>query len=395
MLICAGLADGISTIREIALSEDILATIDCLRAFGAEITEVNELPVCGSQGSFADFRKAEPCSRTVSLRVKGTDPRKAAYSVLGCRESGSTLRFMIPLAVLSGNEMLFSASDRLTERPLTVYEELFRVKRIRDGSTTGILVSGKVTGGEYVVDGSISSQFISGMLFALPLTGRDSMIKLLPPVESRPYIDMTISALRTFGVYAEWQCTDKIASVSVPGGQSYTAADVCVEGDWSNAAFFIAMGHDVTGLRSDSLQGDRICTKYFRALEAGSPQLDISACPDLGPVLMAFAAMHNGCTLIGTRRLRIKESDRGSAMKEELAKFGVHVEISENSIDVGCGLTAPSEMLYGHNDHRVVMALAVICALTGGTIDGAEAVNKSFPDFFDRLAGTGTTIIHA
>ena len=375
MLICAGLADGISTVRGVALSEDILATIDCLRALGAEITETT-----ASGGS------------TVTLRVKGTDPRTAGSAVLGCRESGSTLRFMIPLAALSGNEMTMTAAGRLMERPLSVYEDMFRAENIRmERNPSGITVSGVLSGGEYVMDGSVSSQFISGMLFTLPLMREDSAIRLLPPVESRPYIDMTISALGTFGVTAEWEGSeDGHASIRIPGGQTYKASDVCVEGDWSNAAFFLAMGHEVTGLREDSLQGDKVCAWYFRELDQGHPELDISACPDLGPVLMAYAAMHSGCTLTGTRRLRIKESDRGSAMKEELAKFGVSVEVSENIIEVGSGVSAPSEILCGHNDHRIVMALAVICAQTGGIIDGAEAVSKSFPDFFDRLAETGT-----
>jgi 3-phosphoshikimate 1-carboxyvinyltransferase len=246
------------------------------------------------------------------------------------------------------------------------------------------------------MDGSISSQFISGMLFALPFVNRCSVINLIPPVESRPYIDMTISALGTFGITAEWERNSRgDAAISIPGGQTCRPSDVRVEGDWSNAAFLLAMGYDVTGLRHDSLQGDKICVDYFRALEESCAELDISSCPDLGPVLMAYAALHNGCRLTGTRRLSIKESDRGSAMKKELAKFGVNVEISDNSIVVGNGVSTPKDVLYGHNDHRIVMALAVICVQTGGAIDGAQAVNKSFPDFFDRLSETGTKIIRS
>jgi 3-phosphoshikimate 1-carboxyvinyltransferase len=308
---------------------------------------------------------------------------------------------MIPLAALSGNEMTMTVSDRLMQRPLSVYEDIFRREKIRlekdcRNDVNRITVEGAPNGGTYNMDGSISSQFISGMLFALPLVNRCSMINLIPPVESRPYIDMTISALGTFGITAEWERNSRgDAAISIPGGQTCRPPDVRVEGDWSNAAFLLAMGYDVTGLRHDSLQGDKICVDYFRALEEGCAELDISSCPDLGPVLMAYAALHNGCRLTGTRRLSIKESDRGSAMKKELAKFGVNVEISDNSIVVGNGVSTPKDVLYGHNDHRIVMALAVICVQTGGAIDGAQAVNKSFPDFFDRLSETGTKIIRS
>ena len=167
---------------------------------------------------------------------------------------------------------------------------------------------------------------------------------------------------------------------------------MAVEGDWSNAAFFLALGVPVTGLDPDSLQGDKVCVDYFLALEAGAAEADLSDCPDLGPVLFACAAAHHGGRFTGTRRLRLKESDRASAMAEELRKFGVPVTLEENTVAVGTGLRAPAEILDGHNDHRIVMALSVLCARTGGTIRGAEAVNKSFPDFFERLQQLGIEV---
>ena len=194
---------------------------------------------------------------------------------------------------------------------------------------------------------------------------------------------MTMAALRVFGVETRWLDRE---SISVSGRQTYQfRPDVTVEGDWSNAAFFLALGVPVTGLDPDSLQGDRVCAEYFAALRRCAAALDISDCPDLGPVLFAFAAAHRGGTFTGTRRLRMKESDRGAAMAEELRKFGVEVRVGENTVTVGGGLRAPTEALDGHNDHRIVMALAVLCTLTGGTITGAQAVRKSFPDFFERL----------
>jgi 3-phosphoshikimate 1-carboxyvinyltransferase len=224
---------------------------------------------------------------------------------------------------------------------------------------------------------------VSGLLFALPTLEGDSVIRLRPPVESRSYIDMTMAALRAFGVETSW--LDRV-TIAVPGRQVYAwRSAVTVEGDWSNAAFFLALGLDVTGLDPESLQGDRVCTEYFAALRRGPAELDIADCPDLGPVLMAYAAAHRGGVFTGTRRLRMKESDRGWAMAEELAKFGIRVDVEENRIAVSGGLHAPTETLDGHNDHRIVMSLAVLCTRTGGTIAGAEAVKKSFPDFFERL----------
>ena len=361
LLICAGLAIGEKTVRGVALSEDILATMDCLRALGVDctyrdgdVTVTGYTPHCGENGA-----------------------------VLNCRESGSTLRFFLPMC-LSGPPMTLTGSERLLARPLDVYADICRKQGIAfEKRASALRVQGKLAPGEFRLPGDVSSQFVSGLLFALPLLEGDSTIRLRPPVESRSYIDMTMAALRAFGVETAWLDRETIA---VPGRQCYAfRSDVTVEGDWSNAAFFLALGVPVTGLDADSLQGDRVCTEFFEALRRGPAELDIADCPDLGPVLFAFAAAHRGGVFTGTRRLRMKESDRGWAMAEELAKFGVCVEVQENRIAVSGGLRAPAETLSGHNDHRIVMALSVLCARTGGTIEGAEAVRKSFPDFFERL----------
>ena len=201
---------------------------------------------------------------------------------------------------------------------------------------------------------------------------------------------MTILALSEFGVNVYWKDDNTIV---IPGSQQYKARDIAVEGDWSNAAFFLAMGLGAGGLDPSSLQGDRVCAEYFALLENECAVVDIADCPDLGPVLMAYAAMHHGAVLTGTRRLRIKESDRGEAMREELAKFGITAIVDENTITVGSGISKPQVALNGHNDHRIVMSLALLCTMVGGTIEGAEAVSKSFPDFFERLRGAGA-IIH-
>lgn len=371
LLIAAGLSDGTSEIRGIADSEDVLATIDLLRALGAD---------CQKQGN--------------TVTVRGIDPRRAVVTEApSCRECGSSLRFFIPICLLSEREITLVGSERLFARPLSVYEELCREQGLtfcrRQNSAT---LRGPLRGGEFTLRGDVSSQFISGLLFALPLCDGDSTIRLLPPVESRSYIDMTLDALAAFGVRAEWQ--DEL-TLSVSGNQAYAPCTTQVEGDYSNAAFFLALralGMDVTvtDLPAITRQGDSICKTYFDALDKGTPTLSIGDCPDLGPILMAVAAAKHGCILTDTRRLAIKESDRGAAMAEELAKFGVKVDRTADTITVHSGtLRTPTAPLSGHNDHRIVMSLATLCALVGGTIEGAEAVRKSLPNYFEAMNTLG------
>ena len=374
LLLCAGLSKGVSVVRNVAFSEDILATIDVLRALGAKVYV---------DGNF--------------VFIKGADVTRAVCSApISCRESGSTLRFCIPLLLLSGNTFTLTGQGRLLQRPQSVYEDLCQAQGLRFERTEDtITLAGPLHAGSFEIPGNISSQFISGLVFALPLLDADSTIRLIPPVESRSYIDLTLQALRAFGVHAAWE--DE-TTLRVPGGQHYQPYDIAVEGDWSNAAFFgalHALGDDVTvtGLRADTLQGDRVYAPNFEALRNGCAKLDISDCPDLGPILMAVAAGLHGCVLTGTKRLAIKESDRGAAMAQELKKLGVHCDLSENTIRVSAGIHAPNEPLFGHNDHRIVMACSVLLTRVGGTITGAEAVRKSFPNYFDRLRGLGIEVI--
>lgn len=372
MLICAALAEGESLVQPIELSEDILATMDGLRALGAGIVQEGD-----------------------ALRVTGCRPAEAESGVIPCRESGSTLRFLLPLCLLSGKEMTLTGSERLLSRPLDVYETLCAERGFSlERTAEGIRVRGKLTPGEYTVRGDLSSQFLTGLLYALSLLDGESEIRILPPIESEPYLEMTLEALAEAGVPAKRPEKERLV---IPGGQRFRAGQKTVEGDWSNAAFFEALrqaGNDlrITGLREDSLQGDKVCREYFRRIREGGACVDVTDCPDLAPVLMAFAVMCGGARLEGTRRLRFKESDRGQAMAEELAKFGVAVTIGENAIEVGGGLKAPMEILQGHNDHRIVMSLAVLCTRTGGTVDGAEAVRKSFPGFWDAMRMLGARV---
>ena len=369
LLICAGLSKGISTIGNISLSEDISATLDCLSSLGAKI---------------------EIDGDTVTVDGTGTGTSSERY--LNCRESGSTLRFFIPICMLSDKETTLSGSERLFARPLDIYEKIAKEQNLVFNKESGKLtVKGVLKGTDFTVSGNVSSQFISGLLFSMPLLENDSRIHILPPVESQPYIEMTLSTMRKFGIECYFENDE---TLFVKGNQAYIPQKLSAEGDWSNAAFldgFNLVGGDVvaTGLSVDSLQGDKIYRQYFEMIKNGRPTLDISDCPDLGPVLMALAAANNGAVLTGTKRLKIKESDRGEAMKQELSKFSIDVKVSDNEIVVESGLRKPSQILCSHNDHRIVMSLTILLSLTGGTIDGAEAVRKSFPDFFRKTEKLG------
>ncbi|MBQ8893595.1 MAG: 3-phosphoshikimate 1-carboxyvinyltransferase [Clostridia bacterium] len=371
-LIAAALAKGKSIVRGIEYSQDILATIDCLRALGVEITACND-----------------------AVTVWGGAELKAVET-LPCRESGSTLRFMLPLCLLSGVTSVLRGSDRLMERPLTVYRQLAAEKGFFFSQAGNqVTVCGKLQNGEYSVDGSVSSQFITGLIFALLTLNGKSSIQLTGKVESRSYIDLTLSALQEFGFQVSWAGETRLELI----GGSGVGRECAVEGDYSNAAFLDALNLfggnvTVTGLKENSLQGDRVYRDYFARLAAGTPSLSLANCPDLGPILFAVSAALKGGVFTDTARLKIKESDRGAAMAEELKKCGVDVILEENRIIVPGGqLRAPGMVLDGHNDHRIVMAMAVLCTCTGGSIRGAQAVTKSMPDFFEKLSSLGIEVI--
>ena len=370
LVLCAALAEGTSVIQGIAHSEDLLATLDCISALGARYTLTGDAAV-----------------------IQGRTDRPSGKAVFPCRESGSTLRFFLPLSLDGGGDRCFTGTRRLMERGVGIYETLFREKGIcLQKDSERILASGALPPGEYALPGNVSSQFASGLLFALPLLDGDSVIRVLPPVESRAYIDITVAVMRLFGV-----TVDEIAPniFSVRGGQTYRSTEATVEGDWSNAAVLHAFHHlggsiTITGLNDSSLQGDRVCLRLFRQLETPGAEIDLSACPDLGPILFALAAEKHGAVFTGTKRLRIKESDRAQSMADELAKFDICADVQENAVIIHPGkLRAPTEVLCGHNDHRIVMALTVLASRVGGTVNGAEAVRKSFPEFFDVLRRLG------
>ena len=386
-LICAALADGTSIIHNIDFSEDIKATISCLESLGVKIQVTS------------DDDNATSTSGT-TLTVFGTGGNFTAQPhSLFCNESGSTLRFFIPIAMLSDQEAVFTGSQTLLSRPLSVYEDICAKQGIAFEHAEGnqsykqLKLHGKLQPGNFEIPGNISSQFITGLLFVLPLLSSNSTITLTNSIESRAYIDMTIQTQKSFGIKIEWQNEN---TLFISGNQHYKPGEQTVEGDFSNAAFFEALntiGGNVTvqGLNLHSLQGDKVYMTHFEALKKGFAEIDISDCPDLGPILFVVAALHHGGKFTGTKRLKIKESDRGTVMCEEFAKLGIAARQSENEIEIfplQDKSTRPVTLL-GHNDHRIVMALTVLLTKVGGNIKGIEAVRKSLPDFFVRIRKLG------
>lgn len=370
-LLIAGALSGGSEISHLAWSQDIKATLSCLQALGAQAEVVGD-----------------------TIRIGGLSPAAATPNdPLYCCESGSTLRFFIPLCLLSSSPITLTGEDRLMQRPLGVYADICAQNGLRfeqDGNA--LTVCGPLTGGTYTVPGDISSQFITGLLFALPLAPKDSVIRIVGNIESQSYIDLTLKALTDFGI----TLFSMGSSLLIPGGQTYRPRQTAVEGDWSNAAFldaFNLFGGEVTveGLDDNSPQGDRVYRQLFAQLDSDhTDPIDLTDCPDLAPILFAVAAAKNGGVFTGTARLKIKECDRAAAMQEELAKFGVPVQVEDNRVIVQkATLHAPNAPLDAHNDHRIVMALSVLCSITGGEIVGAQAVAKSYPDFFSIIRNLG------
>lgn len=380
LIISAGLAKGESIVHNVDMSQDIKATLDCLTTLGARWTYEN---------------------RTVT--ITGCDSKLAEVTgELPCNECGSTIRFFVPICLISEKECSLTGTKKLLSRPMEIYEELCKEQGLSlVHEEHALITKGPLKSGNYEIAGNISSQFITGLLFALPMLPGDSVLKVTEPFESKPYVDMTMDALRQFGIRIEQEGETLFR---IPGNQRYQANEVTVEGDWSNAAFLYALKAvqkdsdllgkgtlTVEGTTLDSLQGDKVCIPYIEQLMAGRPTLDLTDCPDLAPILFALAGAYHGALFTGTRRLAFKESDRVTAMAMELEPFGIKVEKEENQVRVYSTdkLLVPQNRLSGHNDHRIVMAVATLLTITGGSIEGAQAVAKSYPDYFDVIRGLG------
>ena len=385
----AALCKGISTISPIALSDDITATLEAIRALGATATlEGTKLTVDGS----------------------GTFQKENVQ--INCMESGSTLRFLIPVAAAGGVTAEFTGRGRLPQRPIGIYLDCLPpcgVQCITQGGLP-LHIRGKLQPGIFSLPGDVSSQFITGLLYALPLLEGESRIVLTTPLQSAGYVDMTIHTLNQFGVAVE-RLPD---GYRIPGGQQYRPSDIQVEADWSQAAFFLAagaLGGDVTleGLLPLSTQGDReaahLFTRYGALISWSGGRLrcrskflchqeiDASHIPDLVPILAVTAALSKGETRIGgAARLRIKESDRLTTTQNLINRLGGHCRQFRDGLVIQGVPTLSGGQVDGAGDHRIVMAAAIAAlgASSPVTVLGAEAVNKSYPAFFEdfkRLGG--------
>lgn len=384
-IICASLAKGTSIIDNVDYSKDILATIEGMQCLGAKITKEEHRVI-----------------------IKGIQEFHSHEKEVFCNESGSTLRFFIPIFSLCNQPLTFTGAGRLMQRPQKVYQDIFHEQGlpfIQDEQ--GIHIEQSLKSGDYTIQGNISSQFISGLLFTLPLLPQDSRIHIIEPFESRSYVDLTLEMLAYFGVKVSYEDD---TTLYIVGNQSYQAKDYRIEGDFSQLAFFAvlaALNHDlnILGLRHESRQGDKAILQilsdfgatieeiedgyHIAKSELHGCDIDLANCPDLGPILTVLAMYAKGNTTIhNAERLRIKESDRIQAMEDELHKFVVDISSTEGEIFItGKHQYTCMDELSGHNDHRIVMALtvALLCSTTGGLIEEAQAINKSYPSFFEDI----------
>ena len=375
LLIAAALAQGESHITNLAYSQDILATLHCLEQLGAVIGR-----------------------EETSVRIRGIAPGTGTGELphLDCRESGSTLRFMIPVALAAAGGGVFTGAGRLLERPQGPFETLFREKGLTfDHTPQRILAQGRLTPGTYALAGDVSSQFITGLLYALPTLEGDSEIVLTTPLESKNYVDMTLLALEAFGV----SVTETETGYRIPGSQTYRPRDMAVESDYSQSAFYYAangLGNevDIQGLNPLSAQGDmRIVPYHLKLRGKGMVELDVSQCPDLVPALALHAALRAGedTAIVNAARLRIKESDRLATVTQELNKLGANVEEFDDHLIIHGVSSLHGGEVQAHNDHRIAMMLAIAATRADGpvTLSGAESVSKSYPNFWEDYTALG------
>lgn len=380
-IICAAMANGVSRISPVALSNDIKATIGCIKALGADAVLENNV-----------------------LTVDGTNMYKNKTALLDCGESGSTLRFFIPIAAVGNINATFVGKGKLPQRPIGIFTEALP-KAGTVCKTEGGLpleIKGQLKSGIFEIPGNVSSQFITGLLLALPILEGDSEIVLTSPLESVGYIAMTIRTMKQFGVNI--QATEK--GWHIKGGQTYKSCNYTTDGDWSQAAFFMVLGAiggkvTVKGVAKDSTQGDKKCAEILAEFGAKVTQrdnevtvekgdlkaitIDASQIPDLVPVLSVCAAFAEGTTkIINAERLRIKECDRLKATAELLNNLGGKVKELSDRLEITGVSSLKGGNVNGYNDHRIVMSAAVCAARSDEDITAtfAMSINKSYPDFY-------------
>ncbi len=393
-IIAAALSRGISRVYNIQLSKDIEATMELMKELGAVVN-------IEDQNLYIDGRKMFSYEKKLDLR---------------CRESGSTLRFLIPLALTKDGDYIFHGEGKLISRPLEPYYEIFEEKGIkysREEDGLPLKVSGKLTSGTYRVRGDISSQFITGLLFSLPILEDNSRIQITTKLESKGYIDLTLDILKDFGIEIE---NNNYKEFNIRGAQKYNCRNYYVEGDYSQGAFFLvagALGSSIVcyGLNKDSLQGDKVILDILEAMgcnveeskegikvkpsKTKGIEIDASNCPDLVPILTVLASLSEGETkIVNAKRLRIKECDRLHAITKELNKLGANIIELEDSLIISGVNELKGGEVDSHNDHRIVMALAIAATRARGNviINNPSAVEKSYPNFFKdyfKLGGEG------
>ena len=364
---------GHSMVDNIVLSDDIKATMGCLKnlGFSCECFACNLYKIKGSISPTGD--------------------------PLNCNESGSTLRFLIPVVLATCGKAKFIGTKKLFSRGLSLYEDIFKKQGIQYSLTDhSLTVEGHLKAGKYQVATNVSSQFVTGLIFGLSLLEEDSEIELIGNIESEPYIDITIDVLHKFAV----EITREDRIIHIKGGQKYKKSAQVVEGDYSNAAFMDAFNYiggsvKVLGLSKVSLQGDKVYKEIFDKLANwdwinGDEPIDLSNCIDLGPICFALASLLRGAKFTGVSRLRIKESDRIKDMADVLSRFCKVLNEKDNVVSVvNYGTEKTDVNVYPINDHRIVMAAAVMLTTTGGRLYNIEAVNKSYPNFFEDLEELG------
>ena len=387
LLIAAALSGGVSVLHGLAESQDIQATRRCLSALGAGMEDLPD----------------------GALRVHGLGHgivMAPPYALLDCGESGSTLRFLIPVALLVQGGVSFTGRGRLMERPLKPYEDLFREKGVAWKLEDHILtVNGgrgydalALDSGAYRLPGNVSSQFFTGLLFTLPLLNGDSTLMSTTPLESRDYLEMTRQALAAAGVTTRWADENTLC---VPGGQVYQPFTATVEADWSQAGFWYAADFldsqvEIRGLDPDSAQGDKVVSElYWKLARPGDAEIDVSGCPDLLPPLAVMAAVRSGTTrFTNAARLRMKESDRLSTITAALTALGAEVHEEPDRLIIVGQPSLPGGTVDSANDHRIAMMAAIAATGCTGpvTIRGAECVQKSYPDFWEVYRSLGGDI---
>ncbi|WP_073149898.1 3-phosphoshikimate 1-carboxyvinyltransferase [Paramaledivibacter caminithermalis] len=399
-IICAGLSDGVSDIDNLIFSNDIKATLKGMKALGTSIE-------CIESESYED---------TYCVSLRGNSNLKATNTSIDCEESGSTLRFLIPFAGLTGGRITFTGRGKLVERPLDAYYKIFDKQNIEYNNNNGKLplkVKGRLKPGTFKIQGDVSSQFISGLMFVLPLLDGDSKIEITTKLESKGYVDLTIDVLNKFGIEIE---NRSYKEFYIKGNQKYRNRYYRVEGDFSQAAFWIVagiLGGDIRckDLYTNSLQGDKAILEIVQRMgakleireddieinksETLGTVIDASQCPDLVPILAVLAALSDGTTrIINAERLRIKESDRLKAISTELNKIGGKVKELEDGLIIEGKKDLKGGTVDSWNDHRIAMALAVasIKCTEPLIITGSHAVKKSYPDFWKDFIKMGGKI---